>query len=106
LASASCLEVDRGTSGGSGHRAFGKELRRLRELTVRVADEEDALDYDVGTMIEPPRARVRADEVAEPADFFSFGTGTGVRSCNPTNGISARRIAASDSSAVGSSLGH
>ena len=54
--------------------AFGEELRRLRELTVHVASEEDALDYLVGTMIELPRACVRADEVAEHADFFSFGT--------------------------------
>jgi pyruvate,orthophosphate dikinase len=54
--------------------AFGEELRRLRELTVRVAAEENALDYLVGTMIELPRACVRADEVAEHADFFSFGT--------------------------------
>jgi pyruvate, orthophosphate dikinase len=53
---------------------FGEELRRLRELTVRVASEEDALDYLVGTMIELPRACIRADEVAEHADFFSFGT--------------------------------
>ena len=53
---------------------FGEELRRLRELTVAVASEEEALDYSVGTMIELPRACVRADEVAEHADFFSFGT--------------------------------
>jgi pyruvate,orthophosphate dikinase len=53
---------------------FGEELRRLRELTVRVAEEEDAFDYAVGTMIELPRACIRADEVAEHADFFSFGT--------------------------------
>ncbi len=53
---------------------FGEELRRLRELTIRVASEEDALDYRVGTMIELPRACIRADEVAEHADFFSFGT--------------------------------
>ena len=53
---------------------FGEELRRLRELTVRVASEEEALDYLVGTMIELPRACVRADEIAEHADFFSFGT--------------------------------
>ena len=54
--------------------AFGEELRRLRELTVRVAAEEGELDYLVGTMIELPRACVRADEIAEHADFFSFGT--------------------------------
>jgi pyruvate,orthophosphate dikinase len=53
---------------------FGEELRRLRELTVRVASEEGELDYLVGTMIELPRACVRADEIAEHADFFSFGT--------------------------------
>jgi pyruvate,orthophosphate dikinase len=53
---------------------FGEELRRLRALTIRVADEEDALEYHVGTMIELPRACIRADEIAEHADFFSFGT--------------------------------
>jgi pyruvate,orthophosphate dikinase len=53
---------------------FGEELKRLRALTVRVADEEGELDYLVGTMIELPRACVRADEIAEHADFFSFGT--------------------------------
>jgi pyruvate,orthophosphate dikinase len=53
---------------------FGEELRRLRELTIRVATEEGELDYRVGTMIELPRACVRADEIAEHADFFSFGT--------------------------------
>ena len=53
---------------------FGEELRRLRELTVRVAAEEGELEYLVGTMIELPRACIRADEIAEHADFFSFGT--------------------------------
>jgi pyruvate,orthophosphate dikinase len=53
---------------------FREELRRLRELTVQVAAEEGELDYLVGTMIELPRACVRADEIAEEADFFSFGT--------------------------------
>jgi pyruvate,orthophosphate dikinase len=54
--------------------AFGEELRRLRELTVRVAAEEGELEYLVGTMIELPRACIRADEIAAHADFFSFGT--------------------------------
>src|SRR5439155_1745816 len=54
--------------------AFGEELRRLRELTERVAREEGDVEYDIGTMIELPRACVRADEIAEFADFFSFGT--------------------------------
>ena len=54
--------------------AFGEELRRLRELTVATADEERAGEYLVGTMIELPRACIRADEIAGFADFFSFGT--------------------------------
>jgi pyruvate,orthophosphate dikinase len=55
--------------------AFAEELHRLRELTVRVAAEEGCdLPYLVGTMIELPRACVRADEIAAHADFFSFGT--------------------------------
>ncbi|HKP17896.1 MAG TPA: pyruvate, phosphate dikinase [Gaiellaceae bacterium] len=54
--------------------AFEEELRRLRELTVRIAEEEGGLEYLVGTMIELPRACIRADEIAAHADFFSFGT--------------------------------
>jgi pyruvate, orthophosphate dikinase len=54
--------------------AFEEELRRLRELTIAVAQEEGELEYLVGTMIELPRACVRADEIAREADFFSFGT--------------------------------
>ena len=55
--------------------AFDEELRRLRELTVQVAEEEaPEVEYLCGTMIELPRACVRADEIAEHADFFSFGT--------------------------------
>jgi pyruvate,orthophosphate dikinase len=54
---------------------FAEELRRLRELTVDIAAEEaPALEYLCGTMIELPRACIRADEIAEHADFFSFGT--------------------------------
>jgi pyruvate,orthophosphate dikinase len=54
---------------------FEEELRRLRELTVRVAEEEaPEVEYLCGTMIELPRACIRADEIAEQADFFSFGT--------------------------------
>jgi len=54
--------------------AFEEELRRLRELTDRVAAEEGAHEYLCGTMIELPRACIRADEIAAHADFFSFGT--------------------------------
>jgi pyruvate,orthophosphate dikinase len=53
---------------------FEQELSRLRELTERVADEEGDLEYLCGTMIELPRACIRADEIAAHADFFSFGT--------------------------------
>jgi pyruvate,orthophosphate dikinase len=55
--------------------AFEEELRRLRELTVVVAEEEaPEVEYLCGTMIELPRACIRADEIAQQADFFSFGT--------------------------------
>jgi pyruvate, orthophosphate dikinase len=54
---------------------FREELRRLRELTEQVMEEEaPELEYLCGTMIELPRAALRADEIAEVADFFSFGT--------------------------------
>ena len=55
--------------------ALAEELRRLRELTVRAAEDEGGeVDFLVGTMIELPRACIRADEIARHADFFSFGT--------------------------------
>jgi pyruvate, orthophosphate dikinase len=54
---------------------FKEELRRLRALTIEVmAEEAPELEYLCGTMIELPRAALRADEIAEEADFFSFGT--------------------------------
>jgi pyruvate,orthophosphate dikinase len=54
---------------------FEEELRRLRELTERVcAEEAPDVAYLCGTMIELPRACVRADDIAQHADFFSFGT--------------------------------
>jgi pyruvate,orthophosphate dikinase len=54
---------------------FEEEIARLRELTIRTAEEEGCdIPYLVGTMIELPRACVRADEIARHADFFSFGT--------------------------------
>ncbi len=56
-----------------------KELAELEEMTREVAAEvmEEygvQVDYLVGTMIELPRAALTADEVAEHAEFFSFGT--------------------------------
>jgi len=54
---------------------FAEELRRLRAITIATANEEgEEVEYLVGTMIELPRACIRADEIAEHADFFSFGT--------------------------------
>jgi pyruvate,orthophosphate dikinase len=53
---------------------FAEELLRLRELTDRVAAEVPEVEYLCGTMIELPRACIRADEIAEHADFCSFGT--------------------------------
>jgi pyruvate,orthophosphate dikinase len=54
---------------------FAEELHRLRAITVATASEEsESVEYLVGTMIELPRACIRADEIAEDADFFSFGT--------------------------------
>jgi pyruvate,orthophosphate dikinase len=54
---------------------FAEELRRLRALTEEVwGQEAPELAHLVGTMIEVPRAAIRADEIAPHADFFSFGT--------------------------------
>src|SRR5207244_10014905 len=53
---------------------YAEELHRLRDLTVRTIEDEGLIEYLCGTMIELPRACVRADEIAEHADFFSFGT--------------------------------
>jgi pyruvate, orthophosphate dikinase len=53
---------------------FAEELKRLRGMTLAAAADEGELDFLVGTMIELPRACIRADEIAQHADFFSFGT--------------------------------
>ncbi|MFQ5794378.1 MAG: pyruvate, phosphate dikinase [Candidatus Bipolaricaulia bacterium] len=48
---------------------------RIQEIADRVMEEVGVqVDYQVGTMIELPRACVTADEIAEEAEFFSFGT--------------------------------
>jgi pyruvate,orthophosphate dikinase len=55
--------------------AFREELARLRDLTESVwAEEAPEVEHLVGTMIEVPRAALRADEIASVSDFFSFGT--------------------------------
>ncbi|MBR2460612.1 MAG: pyruvate, phosphate dikinase, partial [Clostridia bacterium] len=56
-----------------------KELKYVKAVVVATADAEIAkagvkLDYEVGTMIEIPRACLTADEIAKNADFFCFGT--------------------------------
>ena len=56
-----------------------KELAFVKKIVCDIADEEIAaagatLTYKVGTMIEIPRAAINADEIAEEAEFFSFGT--------------------------------
>ncbi len=56
-----------------------KELKCVKKVVVETADAEIAaagveLEYEVGTMIEIPRAALTADEIAKEADFFCFGT--------------------------------
>ena len=56
-----------------------KELKYVKAVVVETADAEIKaagveLDYEVGTMIEIPRACLTADEIAQNADFFCFGT--------------------------------
>jgi pyruvate,orthophosphate dikinase len=54
--------------------AYERELELTRTLVERVAAEHAHGDYQIGTMIEIPRACFQADEIARDADFFSFGT--------------------------------
>jgi pyruvate,orthophosphate dikinase len=54
--------------------AFESELVELVGLTERIVAEEGGIDYRVGTMIELPRAALRAGDLAAHAEFFSFGT--------------------------------
>ena len=56
-----------------------KELKFVKDVVVATADAEIAaagieLKYEVGTMIEIPRAALTADEIAKEAEFFCFGT--------------------------------
>ena len=59
--------------------AKGEEMKFLRELTDRtaqavIAERNQTIRYQVGTMVELPRAAIRAGDLAEHAEFFSFGT--------------------------------
>ena len=56
-----------------------KELKFVKDIVVKTADAEIKeagvdMEYEVGTMIEIPRAALTADEIAKDADFFCFGT--------------------------------
>ncbi|WP_043933782.1 pyruvate, phosphate dikinase [Bacillus sp. EB01] len=55
------------------------ELKEMRKLVIEAAEQIQqetgrVFDYTIGTMIEIPRAALTADEIAQEADFFSFGT--------------------------------
>jgi pyruvate,orthophosphate dikinase len=63
-----------------------KELKYVKKFVVETADAEIAasgidLKYEVGTMIEIPRACLTADEIATEADFFCFGTNDLTQMC-------------------------
>jgi pyruvate,orthophosphate dikinase len=59
-----------------GHK---KELALQKEVIINTANRimnqfNQTIEYSIGTMIEVPRAAIRADDIAEEAEFFSFGT--------------------------------
>ncbi len=77
--------ADRKAAGGDPHPeimiplvASVRELdvvrRRIQGVAEQVAEERGPVDYELGTMIELPRAAVLADRIAKSAEFFSFGT--------------------------------
>ena len=56
-----------------------KELKYVKDVVVEVAEQvkkekNSDIEYHIGTMIEIPRAALTADQIAEEAEFFSFGT--------------------------------
>ncbi len=55
------------------------EIKIMKDLVIRIADEvqkqhKSKIEFIVGTMIELPRAAIKAKEIAKHAEFFSFGT--------------------------------
>jgi pyruvate,orthophosphate dikinase len=59
----------------AGRAEFDLVKERIDAMAKKVAEEtKTKLDYQVGTMIELPRAALKADEIAQTAEFFSFGT--------------------------------
>ena len=54
---------------------FSNQKRIIQKVAARVMDEYKVkVEYSIGTMIEIPRAAITADQIAEEAEFFSFGT--------------------------------
>jgi pyruvate,orthophosphate dikinase len=67
------------SKGGDPHLEIIEEMRNQAAIVRRVAadvfkEKGETVDYMVGTMIELPRAALTADQIAEEAEFFSFGT--------------------------------
>ena len=83
------IENARMTQGMLEKKALEKELSIAREKAQTVVDsvlaehgkEPDFINYQIGTMIEIPRAAITADQVAGSADFFSFGTNDLTQMC-------------------------
>ncbi len=81
--------------------ALQQELKVQREIVERTVAEEvgdSGLEVKIGTMIELPRAALTADQIAEYADFFSFGTndltqtGVGISRDDAENGFLAQYV--------------
>ena len=81
--------------------ALRQELKFQREIVERAVAEEigdSGIEVKIGTMIELPRAALTADEIAEEADFFSFGTndltqtGIGISRDDAENGFLAQYV--------------
>ena len=57
------------------HKEFEFCKKHAEEVITQIFDErKEKIEYEIGTMIEVPRAAITADEIAQEAEFFSFGT--------------------------------